>query len=194
MSTLAHTRVVLKGKAAKENFSELAYDQDWVIDEIGPASDEEPYEEVWIPEEGAPTIHLIDDPLIGIVYVDIAGRRRERLAELIRSRLDTYSRQEVIDEARSASSPDDLARAVRLAGAIAPGGFDQGLFEIILRAFRSEDAQTRVAAITAAGYAEWQEFVPFIDHLAHSDPNKTVREVAGSIGEGFHHFLRDERQ
>jgi hypothetical protein len=191
---MPHTRVVLKGETAKESFAELAYSQDWVIDEIGTASDEEPYEEVWITPEGGSELHLIEDHLIGLAYVDILGRHRGKLAALIRSRLDTYSKEEIIDAARSAGNPRELARAVRLAGAVATEGFDQDLFEIFLRAFGSEDPQTRIAAIIAAGYAEWREFIPLIEPLARNDPNQTVRETAASIGEGFHHVLRDEQQ
>jgi hypothetical protein len=193
MSSIPHTRVVLKGEAPKESFAELAYSQDWVIAEIGPASDEEPYEEVWLTTDGGSEIHLIDDHLIGLIYVDVVGQRRDQAVEFIKTRLDTCSKEEVIDVARSAGNPRELSRAVRLAGAVAAGGFDQALFEIFLRAFESEDPQTRIAAIIAAGYTEWREFTPLIDRLAQSDPDQVVSDTAASISKGFHRVLGDEQ-
>jgi hypothetical protein len=193
MSSMPHTRVVLRGKAAKEDFAELAYFQDWVIDEIVPASDEEPYEEVWITTDGNTEAHLIDDHLIGLVYVDVVGQHRDNVVALIRSRLDNYSREEVIDAARSAGDPQELDRVVRLAGAVATEGFDKDLFEIFRRALESEDPQTRIAAIITAGYTEWHEFIPLIGRLARGDPDQVVRDTAASISEGFHRVLGDEQ-
>jgi hypothetical protein len=193
MSPVPHIRVALKGEAAKEGFAQLAYAEDWIIDEIGAASDTEPYEEVWVTADGDSEVHLVDDDLIGLVYIDIVGRLRGELADLIRSRLDTFSKHEVIDAARLAGNPHELAGAVRLAGVIATEVFDQDLFGIFLQAMENEDPQTRIAAIMAASYAEWREFIPLTGRLAQHDPDPEVRNTAADIHEGFLRVLGDEQ-
>lgn len=170
------------GTKGREQIEALAYDQDWFLDEVVQASDDAPFELVYLVGDGKTSVHYIQDEIIGLDYIFIRGDECEAIAELVRSRVDTIAVKDAIDFARNNTDREFVVNASYILGATGSSTFNQDVFDLLTGFLKHDVADARHGALLAIGYLEWPEFIPHFKPL-FDDPDETVRDVAKSAWE-----------
>ncbi|MES4906173.1 MULTISPECIES: hypothetical protein [unclassified Streptomyces] len=125
-----------------------------------------------------------DDWDVRLSYLIFFGGDAGEVSEAFESaeaQLDTWSLDELLAEVRSASDPDDLAKAVERAAYGAPVEFDERFFAVIDDALRHNDARVREGGLWAVSMAQYPQFQPQIMAIAGTDEVEVLREMAAVL-------------
>ncbi|GLY68592.1 hypothetical protein [Amycolatopsis taiwanensis] len=128
-----------------------------------------------------------DDWDVRLSYLIFYGAEAGKVSEAFKTaeaRLDTWSLDELLGEARGASDPDDLAKAVERAAYGAPLEFDERFYALINDALRHNDARVREGGIWAVSMAQYPQFQPLIMTIAETDEEEMLREMAALLVAG----------
>ncbi|WP_156960369.1 hypothetical protein [Amycolatopsis taiwanensis] len=128
-----------------------------------------------------------DDWDVRLSYLIFYGAEAGKVSEAFKTaeaRLDTWSLDELLGEARGASDPDDLAEAVERAAYGAPLEFDERFYALIDDALRHNDARVREGGIWAVSMAQYPQFQPLIMTIAETDEEEMLREMAAVLVAG----------
>jgi len=183
---------VLRADDAEEVASSFAAGHDWDLmtrDLADPERGVE-YEVIWA-TEGPVTFHYQEDHVLHEGYVYLAGRDLALVArheEDLAKTLDSWTQQELLDEAERQPPGPDRGRAILRAGLGAPMKFDRRFFELITEAMRSPEAPVRAIGIRACSYSPVAEYRPELERIAQGDTEQEVRDLAQATLRAFDEF------
>jgi hypothetical protein len=168
------TRLCLRDRDSRGQLNIVAADEQWFMDQVVQATDENPFEIVWVAPDHDATISYIEDEVINLDLALIRGDDHAEVADIVREKVATVAREDALDFARGS---DDPVKAAYIVAATGSSEFDSDAYEVLERIAGSEDATARRAAIVAVAYLEWPEFRALIERLAE-DPDEIVRSTA----------------
>lgn len=171
-------RLILNPVLTEEDISALAGLQGWPMYAVKPAN-QVSYERIFRTADGRNFISYVEDYCIGVRYLSVQGPDTAILAARIPELLPLLSREDVIHMLRDASTREEEIAAIDHLAAIAGLQFDSGLFQLILKALESDDAEVRKAAIFASSYPAWRELEVPLQQIRANDTDPLVRELAG---------------
>jgi hypothetical protein len=170
-------RLMLNPVLIESDISALAGLQGWQIYAVKPA-DEVSYERIFTTPDGKNFISYVEDFGIGVRYLAVQGPDAAELSDRIPKLLPLVSRDDVLRMARNASTRDERVAAVYHIAAVSTPRFDSDLFQLILEALESDDAEVRKAAIFASSYPAWRELEIPLQRARANDTDPAVRELA----------------
>ncbi|MEQ9480814.1 HEAT repeat domain-containing protein [Coleofasciculus sp. F4-SAH-05] len=124
-------------------------------------------------------IKLVDDASIPVVYL-IAKAKYKQDIELIASCLNQYISIYSLEQLKHKAIKEmDINPASLLLLALGVSvEFDPVSSQIFSDALKSRNSATRYAAAEAVGLLQWSELITELRHVAASDTNADVREIA----------------
>jgi HEAT repeat protein len=174
-------RLALRREATIDDLDRLAWKEDWALQNVIQATDDNPYEAVWLTEDGV-EVHFLDDHLIDVPYLVLTGRGAAALAASLRGRLPVVEEGDVLRMDREAASDDERVAAVLVTGVLAGPHSPAEVVAILDRALRSPSADVRYAALMAAGYAERRELEPALRALLEDEDESIREDAAAALG------------
>ncbi|RKH59923.1 hypothetical protein D7X96_34480 [Corallococcus interemptor] len=181
---MSPVRIALKEQSSRERVEVFAWRDGWSMWDVFEASGLEPYTKIYRTMDDQTEAYYFEDPMVDLHYFVVTGADVEGTAQQIRKRLPHYSRDEVLQQAKEAKEPLELARAVRIAGVAAPAELDPDLFELLRDAMSNPDTRVRSSAAAAAAFAAWRELREPLERLS-ADPEPRVAEVAQVVLRGL---------
>lgn len=178
-------RVVLRPEVTLDDIEEAALDLDWLFLRNWPASEERPYEDLWVDRDEQTSIHYIDDHLVSVQYLLISGPDARTVETEAREALSTCGPADATNAWQHASTRAERVEAVYLL-ALATDPADYTSAAELLRAAASDgDPEVRRAVILAATYVGWPELRAVLAELEERDPDESVRRDARFALEGL---------
>jgi hypothetical protein len=171
------TRVLPKQTVSRDDATHLARRNGWQYHDIFLADGEQPFEKVWLTEDGATSVHWIEDPILELNYFAVDGEQRDAVAAELREDLDVYDRDALRGLVEAAEEWFDLLAALHHVAAAAPPGFDPELFEWLERGLNHEEPAVRKMSAILTAYPGWPEFRAPLEQLLE-DKDEEVRAVA----------------
>jgi hypothetical protein len=176
-------RIPLRREATIDDLDRLAWKDDWSLQQVIQATDDNPYESVWLTDDGV-EVHFVDDHLIDVPYLVLEGAGAAALTESLRPRLPLVGADDVLRMDRQAGNDDERVSAVLVAGVLIGPHSPAELVAVVERGLRSPSPDVRYAALMAAGYAERRELRPALEALL-DDEDESIREDAEGMLAGL---------
>ncbi len=170
-------RIVLKNSVTNDDIDRLAWQQNWEFYEFHPRN-EIRMSKVWITRDGETIIQYMRDYYANIHYYAIEGTDADKIAEKVRSSLDTFNLEELYQRAKNATEKKECICFILMLGAASPKTFDTEIFSVFERMFSHKDLEVRSATAFATTYRAWPEFKKPLERLIENDPDQGVREYA----------------
>jgi hypothetical protein len=167
------------------DIKQLALDGQWTLSDLATATDETPFEVVWLTPDRQTAIHYIDDRIVSFPYFYVQGDDPNGVSDQIKAHLDVYEWGEIQDMVSEAVDSASLARALFHVGVAAPQAFDPMIFGILVYALSHSNADIRQAALIAVSFAAWPEFREVLQRLEEGDPSPDVRSLTHLIRQGL---------
>lgn len=136
-------------------------------------------ERIWVTEDGTTFLSYVEDRAIGLRYLSLQGKDAEQLAERIEKIVPIVTPESVYAMLHGATSRDEWITAIYHAAAVSSGDLDRGLLAGFQKAMMHPDADVRKAALFAASYPGWEELREPLERMRDSDPDHSVRVMAG---------------
>ncbi|MFI7434111.1 hypothetical protein [Micromonospora haikouensis] len=184
----AAERIVLKPNVGLPDVEEAAFDLQWLLVRHWDASDERPYEDVWVDANEAGSIHYLDDHMVDLRYLTFRGPNSAQNADDARAALATYSSEEALSVFVSAQTVDERVQAVYLA-ALGATQHRPAVSSILEEAVEDDQVAVRHAVAVAIAYLGWPSLGGLLERLRH-DADESVRSGADLVHEG----LTEERR
>lgn len=172
-------RAVIKDTMPRADVEAVMYAENFDFWQVIKASEDTPYEVVWLTPDRKTSIHYIEDFDSDTRYVAIKGERREEIIDRLRQRLDVYEKDEIMAQYKTAESEDDAVGAIVIAGVSAPPAHDKALLKFFERALQDRRPRVRVAVIEAFLWASWDNCLTLLNQVAAHDDDPEIREYAG---------------
>jgi hypothetical protein len=179
--------LILKDSMSESSMHALAKSNPWFLSEkVDRDPDNDiPFELIWETVDEQTSIHYIEDELVKFPYVVVKGKDVDKVVSKIRSKLDIYSDEELVQMFESASQHNEKMKAVARLGVASPQQFDSRFFNLLQQAFSDPDPEVRRTAVWCIGYASWAEFREVLEQIVASDPDESVREDAAYMLESY---------
>jgi hypothetical protein len=181
---MSPVRIALKEQVSRGQVEDFAWNDGWSMWDMMEGVGLEPYVKIYRTQDDLTAAHYIEDPTVDIHYFALEGADVDGTARQIRAGLPTYSRAEVLQTAKTASEPLELARTVRVAGVTASEPFDREIFEIITNAMSNPDPRVRISGVAATAFAAWKEFREPLERL-RADAEPQVADFAQVVLRGL---------
>ncbi|MCG3041075.1 hypothetical protein ACLIYM_01630 [Streptomyces fenghuangensis] len=189
----SHIRLVPKESVSRAQVLRMAERACWEHYRTKDAPGGPPFEIIWVNSEQDAVVHWIEDALSQVDYFLVDGPGKSSLVKLIRSELDIHDKDSMVELAYEARGTPRAMRMLRLLGVFCSEGFDPDIFSIFDQALRDPEPIVRREALMSAANAGWGEFLPLMDEIRESDPDKAVREDAGAISDALRRRLEAGR-
>ena len=178
-------RLVLKQPVDSSDVSQIGWDFDWDLYDIGDTS-KEPYVDVWFTQDHSVEIHYVEDRLAGLNYITLRGNDVTPVSQQIRERCALWSPEDALQTLRRATNRDDKLRAIYAAALSASGSQNDVLIEEFRAIASNEGAPgIRQAVVVATGYLPWQQLVQLVADMRDSDPADHIRHNAQVLLDGL---------
>ena len=129
------------------------------------------------------SLHYRVDAMFGIGYVSVSGTPKkavEALASTVAQALKPWTVEELCRAFDEAADPRSQGQAVLRLGLAAPAKPDQEVVKRIRTALGDQDARVRYAAVFAASFTGYDEFLTDLRTLADEDPEEFLRDRAAA--------------
>lgn len=131
-------------------------------------------------------IRFTDDHRLGLRWFDLQGPRAAEIAQLIKTSLPTYSREEIIALSSVAKEENHGIWAAFKLAVVANGtAFDADMFGAFGDLANHRSARVRDAAIYAMAQTRWSQFAGILEPIAEDDPDEGVRMRAAQALQGL---------
>lgn len=177
-------RIVLKEEVSRGRVEDFTWDEGLSMWDFSHGGGLEPFVKIYHTRGDQTAAHYIEDPMVDLHYFVVTGEDVEGVNQRIRAGLPHFTRDEVLQQVKTAKEPLELAKAVRIAGVAAPEAWDREIFEAITGAMSNPDTRVRSSAAAAAAFAAWREFQEPLERLS-KDPDPQVAEVAQVVLRGL---------
>lgn len=177
-------RAPLKPGVTRANAKAVAWNFNWLLDNVLNETDERPYEVVYTSNDPDTQVHYIEDSFIGIHYFLAVGPSADRVVEAVADEVDVYDWDDVNDLYVVGGPPSESVQAVHVAGLLAPTDFDDDVFGFFRRAAEDDREDVRLAVVVASGYVGWDALRDVLQSLAE-DSSERIRKNAELMIEGF---------
>lgn len=174
------TRVLPKPGFARDDATQFGVEQGWRYHDIFLADEEQPFEKIWLTEDGSTSIHWIEDHVLDLDYFVVQGDRRDEVVRSIRDGIDTYEREQLRELMESAEDWDDLLGALHHVAAAAPQRFDPELFEWFERGLTHEHPSVRKMTAILTSYPGWSQFREPLQRML-DDEDAELRDAASMM-------------
>jgi hypothetical protein len=174
------TRVLPKPGFARDDATQFGVEHGWRYHDIFLADEEQPFEKIWLTEDGSTSIHWIEDHVLDLDYFAVQGDRRDDVVQAIRDDIETYDHAQLRELMESAEDWDDVLAALHHVAAAAPPQFDPELFEWFERGFTHEHPAVRKMTAILTSYPGWSQFREPLERLL-DDEDAEVRDVAATM-------------
>lgn len=167
----------------RAEIEQLADSLSWIHYRTTEASEQTPYEAIWMAPESGAAIHWIEDHLIHVDYLLLQGPDIDPSINALKSRLALHtadSLRETFDETRDAPA---LLDALYDLGVHCSGQFDPELFALFRWTLHDPDPLVRRVSLLAASMTNWSEFIPLLDYVRNHDREELVRLEAQTVFE-----------
>lgn len=167
---------------SRQELVDLCYDRRWPLHWVNRADSAAmvPQTLAFCAPDEAHEIHWIDDDVVHFSYIVFAGADRERRAEELRGELQAVSDADVLAKWHTARGTRARVDAMFALGIAAPAQPDPAFQACFAEGCADEDADVRLATLTALQYRTWREFVALVAPLVE-DPDPEVAGVAGRL-------------
>lgn len=135
----------------------------------------------WTSARSPAAIRYVDDPILGLRFLEISGDGTEDVASWVAMLLPVRDRNVLDSMVRSVDAPPSWIALMSLAGILGSLDFDPERFLILGNGLVHFDASVRLAALRAVDYLDWPEFDKPLQRIAESDPDREVRTEAGNL-------------
>jgi hypothetical protein len=138
------------------------------------------FSRVWAPEDRAVGIQYREDQamaLRGMVVVGSESSAKDAAAELVRARMPTWSKEEILALARNAKDEEELDLAIRMAGLAACGAFDAELVWVLADGLSHPSPFIREGVALAAQYAPWPEVVAALEEAFDREQDVEAKKL-----------------
>lgn len=188
-------RRVIRHEFTQEAFERFIYFERSYLNVGGVAPGTDPginYAITFADDHHSVAITYRDDAVAGLTWVQVtflladhpaAQATFDHAVQRIQERVPTYTRDELMAFARSASVSDRVFTVFATAIG-APWTFDAAAHQDLQAAATDPSPEVRAAAVTATGYLGQTEYLPLLDDLA-SDEDAAVRERATDMQARF---------
>lgn len=178
------TRVVLRPEVTVDDIEEAALDLDWLLVRNWPASDERPYEDMYVDRDEETVIHYLDDNLVGLRYLVIKGPDADTIERDARELLPTYRPDDATKAWTTAATLEQKTQAVHLLALATDPKERASAVEALQSAAADPDPRVRRAVILASTYVGWPELRTLLSALAE-DSDESVHRDAQLASEGL---------
>ncbi len=174
------TRLVPKSAHAEGKLAGLALDEWWLVHRILLPTRTQPKKIVWLTRDEQVAVHFVEDPMVDLDYIIVEGKseEREKVARLIREKLDIYDDEDIAELIENAQTPNERISAVQHAALAAPLEFDETYFKYVTDALADPNPEVRRAALTTTAYVAWRQLKEPMEKVSQSDPDPAIREFA----------------
>ncbi|WP_255954120.1 HEAT repeat domain-containing protein [Streptomyces odontomachi] len=177
-------RLVLKGPVNRTQVSDIAWDLDWDLHDIGDTR-KEIYVDIWFDRTKSVEIHYVEDSYVALTYLTLRGEDVTQVSRDIRARLALWNPRQALVEVEQSTDRDARLRAVYAAALSSPSE-DPAVIEAFRTIARTdEDPGVRQAVVLATGYTPWPDLVHLVAELRDSDPVDHVRHNAQVLLDGL---------
>jgi hypothetical protein len=153
----------------------------WQLELTIPATQDRPFEKVWLTAENRTAVHYIEDFLLKVAYLQIESADPATAEQAIRAVIPASNRDTIGDILRQATTQDEKIDAIYRLALLAPNHFDDALFRLFESSMADADPEVRRAAIFGTAYVAWREFRQPLERLAKGDPDPAVRDFAADM-------------
>ncbi|WP_141372247.1 HEAT repeat domain-containing protein [Cellulomonas cellasea] len=183
-------RVLLRPLSGADDVDDAALDLGWRLDRHWDASDERPYEDLYVDEQHddaalTTTISYVDDTYIGARYLVVRGPRAREVADDARALLPTVGFDEAVAVLDAAADATARAAAVPPVALAAVEGEGARATAALREAARRGDDAVRRAIVRAATYTGWPELRTLLVELQEGAEDSDVRRLAAAALEGL---------
>jgi hypothetical protein len=140
------------------------------------AREEDEPQEWHAPEEDA-DIRWVNDAETGVMFFEIEGPGRKRVAEQIEAAIPMLGLDELDAFVKTMDDRQSRRLALFTVGTLAPAKADRRVTDLLTRFFADEDPVIRSTALMSASMTRWPEFKTAAKALA-DDPDENVRRTA----------------
>jgi hypothetical protein len=187
------TRVLPKPGFARDDATQFGVEHGWRYHDIFLADEEQPFEKIWLTEDGSTSIHWIEDHVLDLDYFAVQGDHRDEVVQSIRDDIDTYGRDALRELMERAQDWDELLGALHHAAAAAPPEFDPEFFGWFERGFAHEHPSARKMTAILMSYPGWPQLREPLERLL-DDEDAEVRDIARTMLEKLAAIGGDEPQ
>jgi hypothetical protein len=175
------TRILPKQSFTRDDASRLAHQHGWQYHNIFLPEGRQPFEKVWLTDDGLTSVHWIEDGEVDLNYFLLQGEHQPQVAGAIREDVETVGRDELRSMLDRAEESDEFLSALTMAAVSAPPEFDTEVFEWLERGFTHPRPPVRQAAAILTAYPGWPEFRAPLERLANEDEDDEVRQAAEAM-------------
>ncbi|RJO73325.1 hypothetical protein D5S18_18930 [Nocardia panacis] len=163
---------------AREEVEKLAEQFDWELYSTKAIAGNSPSQQIWLTPDRGAAVYWIEDDLLQVDYIMIAGPDRGSTVELVRERIgvhDNATMAELFDSTRDGVA---VMNALRMLCVHCSGPFDPEMFALFRWAMNDPEPLVRRIAVFCAGRVDWEELDPLFAFLQEHDPEEEVRDEA----------------
>jgi hypothetical protein len=175
------TRILPKQTFTRDDASRLAHQLGWQYHDIFLPEGRQPFEKVWLTDDGHTSVHWIEDGEVDLNYFVVQGDNQPQVAAAIREDVEIVGRDELRSIFDRAEESDELLAALTMAAVAALPEFDHEVFQWFEAGFTHQRPSVRQASAILTAYPGWPEFRAPLERLASEDENDDVRETAEAM-------------
>ena len=185
-------RILLRWQATREKVIETIKRKGWVWLNFIPENQDGPSEWIWLidPEH---TFHYIEDAFHGLRYVIFQGPDKNKIAAHLVSELEHFDSSDILRLWDNASNLQVKIEAANALGVGAPIEPDSEFIKRITEGFFHSDSNVRYAAVLAAAYTQWDNFLSLFEQLSQNDPVDEIRTAASNIQNAYSYYSNQEQ-
>lgn len=173
-------RLVFVEYVSMAEFIRFADEQGWPAveepDDPEDDVDEDRPTSLWRTPSGE--LRFVDDTIVRCQYVDGVHGDVE---SAIRERFTCYDRDQAVAALDLDADEGTVRRGFRFIAVTAVGAVDEPTFETTVQGLRHDRADVRASALVVAHYTRATRFLPEVVRLDEQDPDRDVRQSAGSV-------------
>ena len=170
-------RVLPRPGVTRDDATHLAAHNGWQYHDMFLADGQQPFEKIWLAQDGTASVHWIEDRVIDLDYFAVQGDDPGPVVDAIRAGVPTYDRAQLAGEMEAAEHWDELLRALYRVAAAAPPEYDPQVFDWLARGFGDEHPTVRRMTAVLTSYLGWPELRAPLERLTRDEDVET-REVA----------------
>lgn len=178
-------RLALAATVTRKQVADAVAAHDWQWVDEYPADAQAPYEQVWSDPSGTCTLHLVEDEIAGMSYLQLEDPHdsASHLLTALHKELPGWTLEEALIATQQGALDRSLACSVL--AVLGPISAEPRVLAAVAQLLAETSAQVRMRAVVAAACLGWPEFVPVLTELAEKDPQDYVRWRAADAVTAF---------
>lgn len=167
-------RIILHEEVTSHDISR-AFLLNWTVVNFITPTIHVPLEIIYLTDDRNTYIHYVEDFKLGLNYLVVVGEDIEPVIEKIHKMVPTYTKKQIVERAKIASTKQEKILTTYYLALIAPMKYESDLFTYLEKGLCSNDHEIRGSTALAIAYVGWDEFIVPLQKAYEIEQNPSVK-------------------